>query len=137
VAPSRFPRLLIGLFLAIFAIVALLQLSARAPPSVLQYLKAGNPFRTHFRPLTNSTMAPKQYMSPPQLPPKFTATKESILADTKRLIERSRGVQDSIVRDVKPENAAFASVLQPIALDDNKFAIESVCSRTKCMCDRN
>lgn len=66
-------------------------------------------------------MAPSQYKTPPQLPPKFTATKESLIADTKRLIERSRGVQDGVVRDVKSGEARFANVVLPIARDDNQM----------------
>ncbi|RYN69009.1 Saccharolysin [Alternaria tenuissima] len=70
-------------------------------------------------------MAPSQYKTPPQLPPKFTATKQSLVDDAKRLIDRSRSVQDAIVRDVKPENANFQNTLLQIARDDNKMAIES------------
>jgi metallopeptidase MepB len=67
-------------------------------------------------------MAPSQYKKPPQLPPKFTATKQSLLDDTKRLIERSRSVQDAVVKD---GTATFAKAILPIAYDDNKMAIES------------
>lgn len=70
-------------------------------------------------------MAPKQYKTPPQLPPKFTATKQSLIDDTKRLIERSRGVQDAVARDVKLDSATFADSVLRIAHDDNKMAIES------------
>ncbi|KAF2489515.1 zincin [Lophium mytilinum] len=70
-------------------------------------------------------MAPAKYQRPPQAPPKFTATESSLIEDTKRLIERSRGVQDGIVRDVTPETATFANVTLPMARDDNKMAIES------------
>ena len=45
-------------------------------------------------------------------------------ADTSQ-IDRSRSVQDAIVRDVKPENANFQNTLLQIARDDNKMAIES------------
>jgi metallopeptidase MepB len=34
-------------------------------------------------------MAPTQYKTPPQLPPKFTATKQSLIEDTKKLVRRS------------------------------------------------
>jgi metallopeptidase MepB len=40
-------------------------------------------------------------------------------------IDRSRSVQDAVVRDVKHDSATFANVLLPIAHDDNKMAIES------------
>jgi metallopeptidase MepB len=78
----------VALFLALVAILASLRLGVR-PPSVIQYLKSSplrTPFSQPFRPLTNSTMAPKQYKTPPQLPPKFTATKQSLIVDTKKLV---------------------------------------------------
>jgi metallopeptidase MepB len=112
---------LVVFFVAIFTILASLRLGVR-PPSIVQYLKL-SPLRTSFRPLTNSTMSPR---TPPQLPPRFTATKESLIEDTKRLIDRSRGVQDAVVRDVKLDSAKFADVILPIARDDNKMSIESV-----------
>ncbi|PSN69222.1 zincin [Corynespora cassiicola Philippines] len=70
-------------------------------------------------------MAPSHYKKPPQLPPKFTATPSSLVEDTKKLIERSRGVQDSIVKDVTADKASFENVVLPVAYDDNKMAIES------------
>ncbi|KAF2731687.1 zincin [Polyplosphaeria fusca] len=70
-------------------------------------------------------MAPLQYQKPPQLPPTFTATPQSLLDDTKRLIDRSRGVQDSIVKDVTAEKATFENAILPVAYDDNKMAIEA------------
>ncbi|KAF2113429.1 thimet oligopeptidase [Lophiotrema nucula] len=70
-------------------------------------------------------MAPAQYRKPPQLPPTFTATPESLITDTQRLIDRSRDVQDSIVKNISPEKASFKDVLLPSAHDDNKMAIEA------------
>ncbi|KAF9734489.1 hypothetical protein PMIN04_007518 [Paraphaeosphaeria minitans] len=73
----------------------------------------------------NSTMAPAVYKKPPQLPPTFTATPDSLVSDTKKLIDRSRNIQDAIVKDVTAASANFKNVLLPVALDDNKMAIES------------
>ncbi|KAL4879205.1 peptidase family M3-domain-containing protein [Aspergillus karnatakaensis] len=70
-------------------------------------------------------MAPDHLRQPPQAPPLFTATAESILNDAKRLIESSRKVQDGVVADVAPESATFASVLKPLAHNDNVMALES------------
>ncbi|KAF2636910.1 thimet oligopeptidase [Massarina eburnea CBS 473.64] len=70
-------------------------------------------------------MAPEKYRRPPQLPPKFTATPRSLVDDTRQLIERSRNVQDRIVKDVTAAAATFENVVLPIAHDDNKMAIES------------
>jgi metallopeptidase MepB len=41
-------------------------------------------------------MAPKQYKTPPQAPPLFTATKESLLEDAKKLCEGTRGLLDKV-----------------------------------------
>ncbi|KAL5388130.1 hypothetical protein DPSP01_003120 [Paraphaeosphaeria sporulosa] len=73
----------------------------------------------------NSSMAPAMYKKPPQLPPRFTATPDSLVSDTKKLIDRSRNIQDAIVKDVTAASANFKNVLLPVALDDNKMAIES------------
>ncbi|KAL1592364.1 metalloendopeptidase [Paraconiothyrium brasiliense] len=70
-------------------------------------------------------MAPSIYKKPPQLPPKFTATPDSLIKDTKALIDRSRNIQDGLVKDVTTASANFKNVLLPVALDDNKMAIES------------
>ncbi|KAL1953431.1 hypothetical protein VTO42DRAFT_2838 [Malbranchea cinnamomea] len=70
-------------------------------------------------------MAPSHFRKPPQPPPAFTGTPSSVLADTKRLIERSRSVQDSIASSVTPETASFANVLLPLAHDENALALET------------
>jgi len=70
-------------------------------------------------------MAPAKYQKPPQAPPKFIATPESLAADTKRLLEQSRNVLDKIVKNVSPESATFDKVLLPMAQDDNAMSIES------------
>jgi metallopeptidase MepB len=78
----------VALFISLAAILASLRLGVR-PPSLIQYLKPSplrTPFSQAFRPLTNSSMAPKQYKTPPQLPPKFTATTQSLIDDTKKLV---------------------------------------------------
>ena len=60
---------------------------------------------------------------PPQAPPLFTASAESIVADTKKLIEKSRKVQDSIASDT--ESAAFNNVMLPMAMDENSLSLEA------------
>ncbi|RJE22570.1 metallopeptidase MepB [Aspergillus sclerotialis] len=70
-------------------------------------------------------MAPEHLRKPPQAPPLFTATAQSIIDDAKRLIAASRKVQDDVVANVKPESATFASVLKPLAHDENTMALES------------
>lgn len=70
-------------------------------------------------------MAPQAFKTPPQAPPTFTGTPQSIIDDTKRLIDQSRELQDKIVAEVKPENAAFQDVLSPMAHDENTMALET------------
>ncbi|KAK8176115.1 thimet oligopeptidase [Phyllosticta citrichinensis] len=70
-------------------------------------------------------MAPSKYKKPPQAPPKFTATPQSLLDDTKRLLDQSRKIQDDIVAQVPPEKATFSNVLLPVAQDDDQMSLES------------
>ena len=70
---------------------------------------------THFTPLklpsglastrniTSMSMASAKYQKPPQAPPLFTATTESLAKDTRRLLDQSRRIQDQIVKDVTTE----------------------------------
>jgi metallopeptidase MepB len=67
-------------------------------------------------------MAPEQYRNPPQSPPVFTATAESILADAKKSAEQSKNILDQIVAKVTPETATFDNTLKPILLDGNDSA---------------
>jgi metallopeptidase MepB len=41
-------------------------------------------------------MAPKQYRTPPQAPPLFTATKDSLLDDAKKICQGTRGLLDKV-----------------------------------------
>ena len=70
-------------------------------------------------------MAPQAFRTPPQSPPLFTGTPESILADTKRLIDTSRNVKDSIVSRVKSVQPSFENVMLPVAIDENKAGLET------------
>ena len=91
-ASSRFSRLFlvaVALFISFSAILAALRFGVRAP-SILSYLKPHRgPFQTSSqRPLMNSSMAPLMYKKPPQLPPKLTATTDSLIKDTQALVCR-------------------------------------------------
>ena len=70
-------------------------------------------------------MAPQAFKSPPQAPPLFTGTPKSVIEDTKRIIEKARGVEDRIVAEVKPEDASFENAMLPIASDENQGALEN------------
>ncbi|KAF2403440.1 metallopeptidase [Trichodelitschia bisporula] len=69
-------------------------------------------------------MAPPQYQKPPQAPPLFTATTQSIAADSKRLIAENKALEDELVKDIKPEDATFANVCLPQARHENEAALE-------------
>lgn len=70
-------------------------------------------------------MAPAHLRRPPQAPPTFTATPQSVVADAERLLNTSRTIQDKIVADIKPDDATFANVLRPLAQDENVMALET------------
>ncbi|KAJ5080906.1 hypothetical protein N7456_013616 [Penicillium angulare] len=70
-------------------------------------------------------MAPAHLRKPPQAPPVFTATPQSLVADAERLIKVSRDVQDKIVAAIKPDTAAFDSVVRPLSQNDNVMALEA------------
>ena len=70
-------------------------------------------------------MAPSKFKKPPQAPPLFTHTPESLLSDTKRLLDESKALQDGMVKDVQPGKADFKNVLLPFAQDDNKMSLET------------
>ena len=62
---------------------------------------------------------------PPQAPPLFDGTAQSIVADTERFIAESRGVLDRLSRNIKPEEATFENVMLVLGNDENKIALES------------
>lgn len=70
-------------------------------------------------------MAPQAFKNPPQAPPLFTGTPTSVIEDTKRIIDKARGVEDKIVAEVKPEEASFENVMLPMASDENEGALEN------------
>ena len=67
-------------------------------------------------------MSPR--VPPPQAPPTFQHTPQSLVDDTRALIERSRAVEDEIVKDVRVEEATFDNVLRPMANDENSSALQ-------------
>lgn len=70
-------------------------------------------------------MAPQAFKNPPQAPPLFTGTPSSLIEDTKRIIEKSRGVEDKIVAEIKPEDASFKNTMLPLAADEDQGALET------------
>jgi metallopeptidase MepB len=63
--------------------------------------------------------------TPPQPAPVFAASPNSIIEETRRLIEQSRDVQRQVLKDVKPGSATFADVILPLAHSENAAAVVS------------
>ncbi|OTB12681.1 hypothetical protein K445DRAFT_320818 [Daldinia sp. EC12] len=70
-------------------------------------------------------MAPDKYKNPPQAPPTFTGTKESIVNDAKTICDTTRSLLDKIVADVTAPTATFSSVLAPMAEDENQSQLST------------
>jgi metallopeptidase MepB len=70
-----------------------------------------------------------KYANPPQPPPLFTGTKDSIVADSKGLCDQTRSLLDSLVANIKPaENpaaATFESVIRPQTNDENESSLSA------------
>ncbi|KAK8028319.1 peptidase family M3 [Apiospora marii] len=71
----------------------------------------------------SASMAPDKYKNPPQAPPTFTGTKDSIASQAKALCDTTRSVLDKVVAQVPVEKATFASVLKPMAEDEDQSAL--------------
>jgi metallopeptidase MepB len=70
-------------------------------------------------------MAPKQYRTPPQAPPSFTATNTSLIDDARSICSTTRTLLDKIAAEVTPETATFETVILPIAEDENTAGLQS------------
>ena len=70
-------------------------------------------------------MVSDKFKKPPQAPPVFTGTKESIVSDAKKLSDVTRTILDKIVAEVPADKATFESVLGPIVADENEGALQS------------
>ncbi|RPB29709.1 zincin [Terfezia boudieri ATCC MYA-4762] len=62
---------------------------------------------------------------PPQAPPAFKHTPQSLLEETRAIIEKSRTLEDGLVRDVKLEEATFENVLGIMARDEDEAGLKS------------
>lgn len=120
-------RLLVLILTSLFTILALYSFGPGLRALVAQVTVPKLPFSipASYRPVTTSSMANARYKKPPQAPPLFTHTPDSLLKDTKRILDRSKSLQDKVVKDVKLENADFQNVLLPFAHDDNEMSLET------------
>jgi metallopeptidase MepB len=64
-------------------------------------------------------MSATKFRKPPQAPPVFTATPDSVVEDTKAMLAQSKKVTDEIVKQVGQKDATFHNVLLPMAHDEN------------------
>jgi len=80
-------------------------------------------------PLNHPSNIMSKYAKPPQAPPLFTGTKQSIVADANALCNKTRSLLDKLVADIKPANdpkaVSFESVLQPQIEDENVGALSA------------
>ncbi|XXG98290.1 trans-aconitate methyltransferase 1 [Hypoxylon texense] len=70
-------------------------------------------------------MAPDKYKNPPQAPPTFTGTKESIVSDAKAICDTTRSLLDKLVAEVPADKATFSSFLAPIVEDENQSQLST------------
>ncbi|EXJ81048.1 thimet oligopeptidase [Capronia epimyces CBS 606.96] len=70
-------------------------------------------------------MAPGKFRKPPQAPPSFTATPDSVVEDTKKLLASSKKVTDDIVASIQAKDASFHNVLLPLAYDENQQSLKT------------
>lgn len=65
------------------------------------------------------------FRKPPQAPPTFTGTPQSVVEDTKALIDKSKKLTDDIVANVSDKDAAFESVMLPMSRDDDQQSLQT------------
>ncbi|KAI1134418.1 Metalloprotease [Hypoxylon sp. FL0543] len=70
-------------------------------------------------------MAPDKYKNPPQAPPTFIGTKESIVNDAKSICDTTRSLLDNVVANVPADKASFSSVLSPIVEDEDQSQLST------------
>lgn len=122
----RRPRLLY-IVLSICLLGVIVSILAPFRPLTTRFLALGSlkkspsvfPSATPQRPLTTASMAPNKFRVPPQAPPLFTGTPESVVKDTKEMLARSKKILDDIVADTDVKDAKFGNVMLPIAQDEN------------------
>ncbi len=108
------------------------QQQQQRPFSPTSVAYSATPIHTTYQPIFTSrpaaSMADK-YKNPPQAPPMFTGTKESIVADAKALCDKTRAVLDKVVAEVPPvvdaSKTTFDIVMGPQVQDTNEMTLSS------------
>lgn len=70
-------------------------------------------------------MPDKKFKRPPQAPPLFTGTPDSVIEDARKIMTRSETLLDKIVKDVDPKDADFKNVILPMAIAGNEDGLSS------------
>jgi metallopeptidase MepB len=65
------------------------------------------------------------FKSPPQAPPVFTATPQSVVEDTKNLLATSKKITDDIVAQIAEKDAGFQNVLLPMTQNEDQSALST------------
>jgi metallopeptidase MepB len=68
----------------------------------------------------DQVMFPHPFQMPPQPPPNFNATPESLVTETRSIINSTRNLQDNIITSIQTPTATVTNVLLPLALDENE-----------------
>ena len=133
-APVRLSKLLflsLFLFAGAVLILALPLRFSRFSPRLSALLHQINPANVRpsaptstLRSMTTSTMAPAAFKTPPQAPPTFIETPESVLKETHRLIDWARSRQDKLVAQIKPAEATFENAVLPGTRDEDALGLE-------------
>ncbi len=69
-------------------------------------------------------MAPHKLRRPPQAPPLFTHTPDTLKKDMQRMIDDDKALEDNIVSGVQPDKADFHRVLAPKAHLEDKLGLK-------------
>ncbi|KIX93608.1 uncharacterized protein Z520_10786 [Fonsecaea multimorphosa CBS 102226] len=70
-------------------------------------------------------MTSTKFRRPPQAPPSFTATPESLIKETKDMLAGSKKITDDIVAQISQKDATFQNVLLPMAHDENQQTLKA------------
>ncbi|KAK4934768.1 metalloendopeptidase [Elasticomyces elasticus] len=70
-------------------------------------------------------MSAGKFRKPPQAPPSFTATPESVVKDTKEMLAESKKITDEIVAEISQKDATFKNVVLPMAVDENRQTLKA------------
>jgi metallopeptidase MepB len=84
------------------------------------------PFSSYTPIFTNPSIDMSKYANPPQPPPVFTGTKDSIVAGAQALCDKSKGVVDKLVAEIDPKDTAqatFDKVIRPQIADENDASL--------------